>query len=170
MKVVTCFLLVSLLFSIGCSSSYEVSSSPNGGSSLNAFNVEASDRNGTIVFQDGSELNVSNIIASPDSTRFLNEKTNAITVVPTHTVRGVVITNHGVGSLEGLGWGALVGSATAAVLLAVSPGVEIDSDSVVWAVLLFGGVPGAVVGGIWGAIAGHSYEYQFPTTANSTKK
>jgi hypothetical protein len=169
MKVI-CGVLVFCIIQMGCSSSYEVSSSPDADPSLNTFNVEASDRNGTIVFQDGSELNVSNIIASPDSTRFLNEKTNAITVVPTHTVKSVVITNHGVGSLEGLGWGALVGSATAAVLLAVSPGVEIDSDSVVWAVLLFGGVPGAVVGGIWGAIAGHSYESQFPTTANSTKK
>jgi hypothetical protein len=169
MRAGSCVLLVSLLFSIGCSSSYEVSSSPTADSSLNAFNVEASERSGIIVFQDGRELNVSNIIASPDSTRFLNEKTGERTVVPTHTIRTVVITNHGVGLREGFGWGALVGTVTASALLAAS-GAEIDSDSVVWAVLLFGGVPGGVVGGIWGVIAGHSYEYQFPASVDSTKK
>jgi len=170
MKVVSCVLLVSLLFWIGCSSSYEVSSSPNTDPSFKTFNVEAHDRRATIVFQDGRELDARNIVASPDSTRFLNETTDVTTVVPTHTIKKVVLANHGVGFLEGFGWGALIGSATASVLLAASPGVEIDDDSVVWAVLLFGGVPGGVIGGIWGGIAGHTYEYQFPTSADNTKK
>jgi hypothetical protein len=95
-----------------------VSSSLNTDPSLNTFNVYAYERSATLVFQDGREVDARNITASPDSTRFLNEKT----------------------------------------------------DAVVWAVLLFGGAPGGVIGGIWGEIAGHSYEYQFPTSADCTKK
>jgi hypothetical protein len=169
MKVVWSVLVFCIL-QMGCSSSYVVSSSPETDPSFKTLNVEAYDKSATIVFRDGRELGARNIMASADSTRFLNETTDAITVVPTHTIKKVVFTNRGVGFLEGFGWGALIGSATASVLFAISPEVEIDSDSVVWAVLLFGGLPGGVIGGIWGGIAGHTYEYQFPTSADNTKK
>jgi hypothetical protein len=170
MRVVSCVLLVLLLFSIGCSSSYEVSSSPDADPSFNTFNVDAYDRSGTIVFQDGRELGARNIMVSQDSTRFLNKKTYAASVVPTHTIKKVVIINHGVGFLEGLGWGAgigIVSGATLGVIGSTSKYSGSTAEDVAWATLTVGAMGAAVggaIGGIWGVIAGHSYEYEFPLT------
>jgi hypothetical protein len=159
---------LSLLFSIGCSTSYEVSSSPNGGSSFNAFNVEASERSATILLQDGGELGVRNIIASPDSTRFLNARTNETTVVPTHTIRTVVLTSAGAGFLDGLEWGAGIGAVTGVTcgLIAYKPGGEWGSDvaGISMIVGAVGAVAGGVIGGIIGVSVGHSYRYEFPLT------
>jgi hypothetical protein len=169
MRVTSCVLLLSLLFSIGCSSSYEVSSSPNADSSFNAFNVEASDRSATIVFQDGRELGVRDIIASPDSTCFLNEKTDAITVVPTHTIQKVVFKKRFAGFLEGFWIGALVG-VPAGVGLVVFGMPKGEGESNVIAAVFVGGLVGGLIGGISGFVIGHSYEYQFPVSVDSTKK
>ena len=163
-EIVSCVLVASLLFSIGCSSSYVVSSSPNADPSFDTFNVDARDRSGTIVFQDGRKLDARNIIAAPDSIRFLNEKTNAITVVPTHTVKKVVFKNHGVGALYGLGIGALVG---AAIILVMASGPNED-EGLVAAYTLAGAAGAGAIGGVFGLGIGHSYEYQFVTGANST--
>ena len=92
MKVIS-GVLVFCSIQLGCSSSYEVSLSANADPSFNTFNVEASERSATILFQDGGELDVRNIIASPDSTRFLNARTNEITVVPTRAIKTVVLTS-----------------------------------------------------------------------------
>jgi len=122
------------------------------------------------MFQDGRELDARNIMASQDSTRFLNEKTEAASVVPTHTIKKVVVTNHGVGFLEGLGWGAgigIVSGATLGLIGSTSKYSGSTGEDVAWATLTLGAVGGAVggfIGGIWGVIAGHSYEYEFPLT------
>jgi hypothetical protein len=169
MKVM-CSVLVFCILQVGCSSSYEVSSSPIAGPSFNSFNVEANDRSATVLFRDGRELDVRNIMASPDSTRFLNEKTNSATVVPTHTIKKVVITNHGVGFLEGVGWGAgigIVSGATLGLIGSTSKYSGSTGEDVAWATLTLGAIGGAVggfIGGIWGVVAGHSYEYEFPLT------
>jgi len=160
---------------IGCSSSYEVSSSPDAETSFDTFNVDAYDRSGTIVFQDGRELDARNIIASTDSTRFLNEKTDAITVVPTHTIKEVVFTSHGVGFLDGLEWGAGIGAVTGVTLglLGSRSGNGAWGSDVAGISMGFGAIGaavGGVIGGIWGGIAGHSYENQFPASTDSTKK
>ncbi len=169
--IVSCVLVGSLLFCIECSSSYMVSSSLGAEESFSTFNADAEGRSGTIVFQDGRKLDAQNIIASPDSTLFLNGETGAITLVPTQTIRKVVLTSHGVGFLEGFGWGALVGSA---IVLAIYTGdsghtIELDPAGVIGFVLLFGGGAGGVIGGIPGLIMGHSNEYQFVSSAESTK-
>ncbi len=169
MRVVSCVLLVSLLFSIGCSSSYEVSSSPDADPSFNTFNVDAYDRSGTIVFQDGRELGARNIMVSKDSTRFLNENTNATTVVPTFTIQKVVFKKRFAGFLEGFWMGALVG-VPAGVGLVVFGMPEGEGESYVIAAVFVGGLVGGLIGGISGFVIGHSYEYQFPTSADSTKK
>jgi hypothetical protein len=163
-EIVSCVLVASLLFSIGCSSSYVVSSSPNADPSFDTFNVDARDRSGAIVFQDGRKLDARNIITAPDSIRFLNEKTNAITVVPTHTVKKVVFKNHGVGALYGLGIGALVG---AAIILVIVSGPNED-EGLVAAYTLAGAAGAGAIGGVIGLGRGYSYEYQFVTGANST--
>ena len=170
-KIVSCFLVASLLFCIGCSSSYEVSSSSNIDPSFDTFNVDAYDRSATIVFQDGRELDARNIVASPDSTRFLNEKTDAITVVPTHTIKKVVFTNRGIGFLEGFAWGALIGAATVLAVSAASPSQGHEFSGTEWTLffMALGAGTGGVIGGIPGVIIGHSYEYQFVTSADTLK-
>jgi hypothetical protein len=170
MKVLSCVLLMPLLLSIGCSTSYEVTSSADADPSLKSFNVEANDRIARIVFLDRSELDARNIIASADSTRFQKDTTDAITVVPTHTIKKVIFTDHGVGFLEGFGWGAGIGVVTFATLALVNgegfAGADLLSTTLFFAAV--GGAGGGVVGGIIGVSVGHSYEYQFVTSANST--
>jgi hypothetical protein len=163
-ELVSCVLVASLLLSIGCSSSYVVSSPPNADPSFDTFNVDARDRSGAIVFQDGRKVGARNIMAAPDSIRFLNEKTNAITVVPTYTVKKVVFKKHAVGALYGVGIGALVG---AAIILVMASGPNEDK-SVVADYTLAGAAGAGAIGGVFGLAIGHSYEYQFVTEANST--
>jgi hypothetical protein len=161
---------LSLLFSIGCSTSYEVSSSPTAASSFNAFNVEASEKKATILFQDGGELGVRNIIASPDSTRFLNAKTNEITVVPTRAIKTVVLTSAGAGFLDGLEWGAGIGAVTGVTFGLIAMGSSnsdewgSDDAGISMGVGAIGAVAGGVIGGIIGVSVGHSYRYEFPLT------
>ena len=167
-KFVSIVLIMSLLVSIGCSSSYEVSSSANSSTSFDTFNMEVSDRSATIVFQDNSELNVGNIIATPDSTRFLLDNDSTV-VVPTHTIKKVVVKNHVIGLLEGFGWGVGLAVATITVV-AIANGNNggsnrgIGGSSLFETYLFFGGILGAglgIIGGTIGVIAGHSYEYNF---------
>jgi len=172
MRVVSCVLLESLLFSIGCSSSYEVSSSPDAETSFNTFNVDAYGRTGTILFQDGREMDARNIIASSDSTRLLMMEGDATIVVPTYTIRKVVFTSHGAGLLDGLEWGAGVGAVTGVTftLIAFKGNGEWGSDVAGFSmgVGAIGAAAGGVIGGIIGVSVGHSYRYQFVTSANST--
>lgn len=169
-KMVSSVLVASLLFSIGCSSSYVVSSSPNVDKSFSTFNADAYDRSGFIVFQDGTDLDARNIVASTDSTRFLNEKTNATTVVPTLTIQKVVFKERFAGFLEGCWIGALVGvpAGVGFGILAVPKGELQAPDAIL--IGFVGGLVGGLIGGISGFVIGHSYEYQFVTSADNTKK
>jgi len=91
---VICGVLVFSILQMGCSSSYVVSS-------FSTFNADAYDRSGVIEIQDGRELDARNIKTGLDSTRFLNKTTDAKAVAPTHSIKTIVFTNHGVGFLAG---------------------------------------------------------------------
>ncbi|HTP12269.1 MAG TPA: hypothetical protein VMM37_01525 [Bacteroidota bacterium] len=147
-------LLISVIY-VGCSSSSAVSS-------FDGFNADAEGRDATIVFRDGRELDVQNVLALPDSTHFWNEKTHAVTVVPTHTIKNVVLTNHFVGFLEGVGFGAIGG---VAAILAMGGGTSQEhgfgAGADVFTMILAGAAAGGLIGGIPGVIIGHSYEYEF---------
>jgi hypothetical protein len=165
--ILSSVLAASLWFLVGCSSSYRVSSSPNSDASFNTFNAKAYDRSVVIVFHDGRECAARNIIASADSTRFLNETTDAMAVVPTHTIKKVIFTNHLVGLLEGLGWGAGIGAASAGLAALLGAfGEDVDAASV-FSVIGAAAAGGAFGGGIIGVIIGHDYEFLFPTGLNS---
>jgi hypothetical protein len=159
MKIVS-GVLVFCIIQMGCSSSYVVSSSPNADVSFSTFNTDAEGGSGTIVFQDDSELEARNIVASPDSTRFLNAATDSITVVPTHTVKKVVFKNRFIGFLEWAGIGAVV---CGGVGIALSASHQ-DASGVGAAYAILGGPVGAVIGGVAGVVAGHNYRYEFPLT------
>jgi hypothetical protein len=164
MKIVS-GLLICCTLQMGCSSSYVVSSSPNADLSFSSFTTDAEGGSGTVVFQDDSELEARNIVASPDSTRFLNEATDSMTVVPTHTVKRVVFKNRFIGFLEWAGIGAVV---CGGVGLSLSANNK-NASGVGAAYAILGGPVGAVIGGVCGVIAGHSYEYQFPASAERAK-
>jgi len=167
-EIVSSVLVACLLFSIGCSSSYEVSSSPNSDKSFSTFNADARNRSGVVVFQDDSELDARNIVASADSTRFLNETTDVMTVVPTHTIKTVVLRSSGVGFLEGFGGGVVIGATTSAIWISANEEKWHGDTKLLGAAA--GGTLGGLIGGISGFVIGHSYKYQFPTRADSTKK
>ncbi len=104
-----------------------------------------------------------NVVAAPDSTRFLNEGNEVITVVATHAVKKVVFTNPGTGFLEGFGVGALVGSA---FIFAIIPRtVSVGAD--VAGATLGGGALGGLIGGIIGLVIGHRYEHVFVSGEDS---
>lgn len=167
-QIISGVLVASLLLSVGCSSSYVVSSSANPGPSFDIFNIEARGRSATIVIQDGGEWEGKNILASSDSTRFVIETTDAPMVVPTRTIKKVVFTNLGVGFLEGFGLGALAGSVAVLALRAAGPsGGEFSDWSYGLFFTLLGAGAGGVLGGIPGLIMGHSYTYEFVSSADS---
>jgi hypothetical protein len=169
MKLVSVALCFSLLL-MGCSSSYVVSSSPKSDPSFSAFNSTAEGRSGTVVLQDGREIGAQNIIASPDSILYQNVETRAIAVVPTNTVKKVVLTNHLTGALDGFGWGAACGAVIVMILSAVSPSSGGEFSGTAYAVffMAIGAGAGGVIGAIPGALIGHSSEYQFVSGADGT--
>ena len=171
-KVVSCVLVASIVFSFGCSSSYEVSGTPGAEYSLDSFNVEAYDRSGTIVYQDRTKVEGRNFVAMPDSVHFVNAFTEVTTVVPIRSVQKIILKNHWIGWLEGFGWGALIVASAVAVMAGASPsdgGGRFGSGWTVFFVALGAGA-GGVIGGFLGLIIGHSYEYQFGKVVDTTKK
>lgn len=159
MKIVS-GVLVFCIIQMGCSSSYVVSSSPNADLSFSTFNTDTEGGTGTVVFHDDREVEARNIVASPDSIRFLNAATDAMTVVPTHTVKRVVFKNRVIGFLEWAGIGAVV---CGGVGLSLSANNK-NASGVGAAYAILGGPVGAVIGGVAGVVAGHNYRYEFPLT------
>lgn len=51
------------------------------------------------------------------------------TVVPTPSIRKVVVTSHGTGILEGLGWGALIGAGTGLLAGAIAYLIHVGSGA-----------------------------------------
>lgn len=166
--IVSCVLVGSSLFCIGCSSSYMVSSSPGAEESFPTFNADAGGRNATIVFQDGRKMGAHKVMTGPDSTSFVNTITGARTVVPTHEIDKIVFTSSGLGFLEGAGIGLLAGGLGGLAAAAIIVGRGAGEEGLAYFFMpLFGGGGGLLLGGIIGASLGHSYEYRFvrePTT------
>jgi hypothetical protein len=170
--MVSWLLVGTLVCTMGCSSSYQVSSSPNAEPSFTGFNVKAYERDAVIVFRDGREVEAKNIIASRDSTRFSLVTSDSITVVATQSIRKVVLTNHLTGFLDGFGLGALGGGLTVLVLNGIygSNGGEFSGTDYKLFFIAAGAGLGGLIGGIPGLIIGHSDEYSFPAGADSTKR
>lgn len=122
------------------------------------------------MFQDGRALGARNVIASSDSTLFLDPTTAAVRTVSTRTIKKVIFTNRGKGFLEGFGVGAAVGTVVTLVFYAIfGDQIELDPGGVV-AVGVAGALAGGAIGGITGLIIGHTNEYSFVTSADSTKR
>ncbi|HMK39653.1 MAG TPA: hypothetical protein VK569_09950 [Bacteroidota bacterium] len=149
--------LILCILQMGCSSSSVISS-------FDAFNIEAEGRSVTIELQNGETLEAQSVLALPDSTHFWNVAADSTTVLPSRAIKSVVMTNHFVGFLEGVGVGAIGGGVAILIMGGASPqehGFGAGADAV--GMVLFGMAAGGAIGGIPGAIIGHSYEYQFIT-------
>ena len=170
MKVLSVLMIICIVHA-GCSSSYYVSTSPDADPSYPEFNTYADGRSGVIILEDGSELEIRTIIASPDSTVFVKERNGAIGVVPTRTIRKVVFVNRLSGYLEGFGLGALAGAATILTMRLASPsgGGELSGWDYTLLFTVLGAGGGGVIGGIPGVTIGHRNEYRFANGADSLR-
>jgi hypothetical protein len=164
--ILSSVLVASPLFLFGCSSSYLVSSSPEGDPSFNTFNTDASDRRVVIVFHYGRELDALGIVASTDSTRFLNTATHSLTVVPTHTIKKVVFRSNGAGFVDGFLWGGGIGAVLGTVGASTGSSIPAGFGPMV---AVAAGASAGLICGLIGLGIGHSYEYRFPA-ADSTRK
>jgi hypothetical protein len=164
--LLSCILFGFLATCSGCTSSYEVSSSPLSDHSFDTFNAEVFGRSGNIIFRDNSELDGSDILAFQDSTRFTNEKTDVRAVVPTATIRKIVFTSHSSGLLQGLKWGVISGAAAGLLGAAVGypfmkGGGEIPREVIFIFLPALGVGGGLIFGPIIGGIIGDTEEYRF---------
>ena len=150
---------------IGCSSSSIVSSPPHDEHiSFSRFNALVENEKATIVLQDGSRTNGREVHAEPDSASWLDASTGVRTAVSTPTIRKIIVTNRGLGLLEGAGIGVVAGGA-AGLLGAVYVGnsyPEKWKGGIAYLVLpVVGGGAGLLLGIPTGLIIGHTYEYEF---------
>ena len=155
------------IFHLGCSSSYIVSTSPQDEHiSFSKFNAILENEKVTIVFQDDSRVDGRGILATPDSTSWLNPTTGIQTAAPTQKVKKIILTNRGLGTLEGMGIGVLAGGVVG-LLTAVVTGPHPGEDGFTYAVYpILGGGVGLIAGPIYGVIKGHTYEYEFESLSN----
>ena len=151
----------------GCSSSHTVGSGgkPNSEYGYGEMNEELAGRDVIIELRDGREVSSEVVTISDDSVSWLHANIADKSRVATRQVKRIVIKNHLVGALEGVG--------------IVSPAVFVGSWSLSgfsskgiggsegWALPAALGLIGGGIGLITGAITGHSYEYEFSATVQS---
>jgi hypothetical protein len=163
----TTVLFCSALFLCGCSSSYTVSSAgkPNAEYTYQEMNEELNGRHVTIELKDGREISAEEVTASNDSVSWIGKSTAEKSKVATRQIERIFFKNHLVGGLEGLGivapsvfigfWGSG----------GFSPKGIGGSDG--WEFPAAVGLIGGGIGGITGAIIGHSYNYEFSPISQS---
>ena len=179
-RVVCILILLSTAF-YGCSTSYVVTPTKEGGDySYDDFSAEAKDREAAIVLKDKREMDGSQIEIRGDSISWIESvyQTNPKTLgrirldgirhsVSVREVGRISRKNHLLGALEWLGLGVIGGAGAGAVLGGLG-GTTRGDDIPGWFIgLVYGGMAGGGLGCIVGGIIGHTYNYEFPTTAQS---
>ena len=160
-------LLILAIRICGCSSSYTLSSrgKPNAEYSYGEMNEELTGRDVIIELKDGREMSSEVVTISDDSVSWLHANIAEKSKMATRQVKKIVIKNHLVGALEGVG---IVGPAVFVGSWSLggfsSEGI---GGSEGWALPAALGLIGGGVGLITGAIMGHSYEYEFSATVQS---
>ena len=151
----------------GCSSSYSVSSEgkPNSEYSYRELNEELKGRNVTIEMKDGEEFDSEEGAISGDSISWVNAGEPHSLAMATRNVKTLTFKNHWIGGLEGL-W------ITAPSIFAGTWGMggfsrEGIGGSQGWELPAALGAIGGGIGMIVGAVIGHSYDYEFPSTLQS---
>ena len=168
MKLIT-ILFGLAIFLCGCSSSYLVSSTgkPDAEYSYQEMNEKLKGWDVKIELKDGSDISAKDVKISDDSVSWVDQETNEESKASILEINKIVMESSSIGALEGAGFGLVVGGGlgflfglTQDDLGTVSSGQTPAED----VYLVLGGGTGLIVGSITGAIIGHSYNYEFPTT------
>lgn len=155
-KILSSALFFVMSFS-GCLSSYVVSDKPDSLSySYEDANQYLKGKDATVALLNGQELEVSNAVLSSDSIRFVTQSSGKHTSVVMPQIAKIEVTDKGRGTIEGLEVGAATGAAFGASVILGYHMHSTDTDPFITEhYLILGGV-GAVVGGLFGTLAGSS--------------
>ena len=166
-------LLIVAVFLNGCRSS-TVSVRPSVGEGEYTYAQMNEDLRGqyaVIELEDGKEVSAKNVKIVGDSVSWLNVRTDEASIASIRQLHKIVIKNHPLGALEGLGFGLMIGGGVGALAglasAAASKSGEFGSGGSIAIGLIIGGGIGALVGVVPGVIAGHSYNYEFPASEQS---
>ncbi len=155
-------ILISILAFIlyGCSTTYTVLEP----SSSNLFSEgqltrKISGEKVRVEFTNGKTAEAWDFRVEYDSCRWVELNSSSIQMARTMDIRKVVSNGHMLGALEGMGIGLLAGTLVpAAFLLLNPPGGDVPLGGLA---VLVGWAIGGSLGTFWGAVSGHSYEYEF---------
>ena len=168
--------LVTILFSLaiflcGCSSSYLVSPTgkPYADYSYQEMNEELKGQEVKIKLMDGRDISAKDVKISDDSLLWVNQETDEESKASIQDIYKIVMGSHGIGALEGAGFGLVGGAGLGALFGQIQTGNDTEWGTGGGAAigLILGGGIGIIVGPITGAIIGHSYNYEFLTTEQS---
>lgn len=158
-------------FSPGCSSSYTVSSTgkPDAEYSHQEMIEELTGRDVTIQLKDGRSILAKEVKISDDSVSWVDRETNKESRAGIGQIKTIVNKNHLVGFLEGLGFGVVGGGGLGALIgnSLNEGGGDFGSGFGAVIGLILGGGTGILVGSTTGATIGHSYNYEFPMSAQT---
>jgi hypothetical protein len=141
----------------GCLSSYVVSDKPDSLSySYEKVNHYLEGKEGTIALLNGQELKISNAVLASDSSHFLAQSCGKQVSVPTRQIQAIEHTDKGQGVIEGLEIGAITGSAFGLSVILGSRLHSTGYDPNPAGPYIILGSAGAIVGGLFGTLAGSS--------------
>lgn len=153
MKATQCTTMVLASLLCGCSTTYTiVEPSIRNPYTKAQFTDQILDNEVTVEFRNGEEADAVLFQLGDDSCTWIDPNTSLSRVVRTNDVQTVVKRNHLLGALDGFGIGLLGGSSVG--------GVTIQGEFAAIGVLGIAFI-GAVVGTVYGALAGHKYYYEF---------
>jgi hypothetical protein len=166
--------IIIILFFIGCSTTYKVAVDPSNmkGKVLSYKEVQEKIHTERVeIFCTGNKLiQAERIIISNDSVSFINTSDNIVTNLPLSSIVTIRRRLYSDGATEGFFFGSLTGCTLGIGLIALK---EDKNDRSVFRPLAygFGGmIIGCTAGTTWGAIHGHTVEYQFVGDSILTKE
>jgi hypothetical protein len=148
MKACGVGVLALLVVAVGCT--HTTVMNPSNLQTCARLNDDVGHRKAAITLTDGRNFAAKGLLLAPDSTSWLDPRTEELRTVPTAEVMEIRIVRHGKGALQGLGIGFLTGALTGAVV-----GFADGDDPPGWfsmtaeqkaGVLAVGPVAGAAVG------------------------
>ena len=119
------------------------------------LNERTAGRRATVILISGAGFQAQGVLVTPDSTSWLDPRTDDLRTVPTEQVLELQLVSHGKGALQGFGIGVLSGAVTGA-FLGIADGDDPRSDG--FNIMRFSAAQkaamGAVVLGGLGGLAG----------------
>ena len=168
--------LITILFGLviflgGCSSTYTVSSEgkPNAEYTYRRMNEKLEGQHVRIELKGGTVVSAEDVTISEDSVSWVDNHTNRKSKASIQKLVRIVMNNHLLGSLEGLGFGLAGGGGIGALTgeLTGNKHTVLGPDAPAAIGFILGGGAGIIIGFPTGLIIGHTYHYEFPMTEQS---